>query len=364
VIPFASFMEGALYGPDGFYTSGGGAGRRRDFLTSPEVGPLFGAVMARAIDSWWMELGRPDPFVVVEAGAGPGTLARAIVHARPAVLSAMRYVLVDRSPAMRSLQREHLPIGPPEELFGPSVADSDTDAPVAVAGRGPIMCALADLPAPGAIDAGLVLANELLDNLPFEILERTGEGWATLHVSAGAAGIEQVLVAAPDALTARLPPEAWDAPIGARVPLLTAAVAWLNVALGVARRGRVVAIDYGARTTSELAGRADMRWLRTYRGHERGHDPFDAPGSRDITTDVAVDQLAALRAPVAVRPQTEFLRAHGIDHLVEEGRAQWEAHAARPTLADITARSRATEAAALTDPAGLGGFLVIEWTVP
>ena len=75
-------MELALYDPErGFYATGGRAGRRGDFLTSPEVGPLFGAVLARALDGWWDELGRPDPFVVVEAGAGPGTLARTVLPA-------------------------------------------------------------------------------------------------------------------------------------------------------------------------------------------------------------------------------------------------------------------------------------------
>ena len=72
-IGFDDYMAHALYAPGlGFYASGRGAGRRRDFLTSPEVGPLFGAIMARALDAWWQELGRPSRFVVVEAGAGPG----------------------------------------------------------------------------------------------------------------------------------------------------------------------------------------------------------------------------------------------------------------------------------------------------
>ena len=83
-------MEAALYDPeDGFYASGGSAGRRGDFLTAPEVGPLYGAVLARALDTWWAELGRPDPFVVVEAGAGPGTLARSVLAAAPACLPAL-----------------------------------------------------------------------------------------------------------------------------------------------------------------------------------------------------------------------------------------------------------------------------------
>ena len=46
-IRFDEFMRIALYGSHGFYTTGGQAGRRGDFITSPEVGPLFGAVLAR-----------------------------------------------------------------------------------------------------------------------------------------------------------------------------------------------------------------------------------------------------------------------------------------------------------------------------
>src|SRR6187455_2663565 len=99
---FDLFMERALYDPEsGFYATGGVAGRRGDFLTSPEVGPLFGAVLARALDAWWSELGRPDPFTVVDAGAGPGTLARAVRAAAPACAAAMGYVLVERSAAQR-----------------------------------------------------------------------------------------------------------------------------------------------------------------------------------------------------------------------------------------------------------------------
>lgn len=63
---FSDVVRTALYGQHGFYTRGGGAGRRRDFLTSPEVGSLFGAVLARALDAWWIDVGRPDPFVVAE----------------------------------------------------------------------------------------------------------------------------------------------------------------------------------------------------------------------------------------------------------------------------------------------------------
>src|SRR3954454_6667488 len=101
-IRFDQYMRIALYGDHGFYNTGGSAGRRGDFITSPEVGPLFGAVMARALDAWWREAGSPDTFVVVEAGAGVGTLARAVLAADPTCAPALRYVLVERSDRLRA----------------------------------------------------------------------------------------------------------------------------------------------------------------------------------------------------------------------------------------------------------------------
>ena len=93
-MPFSRFMELALYHPSlGFYASGG-AGRRKDFITSPETGPLFGKLIANALDKWWKELGNPDPFYFIEAGAGPGTLARSVLKAQPDCQRALRLSLI------------------------------------------------------------------------------------------------------------------------------------------------------------------------------------------------------------------------------------------------------------------------------
>ncbi|MEO7555544.1 MAG: class I SAM-dependent methyltransferase, partial [Acidimicrobiales bacterium] len=84
-IAFSAVVDVALYDEDeGFYATTGIAGRDGDFITSPELGPLFGTVVATALDTWWRELGEPDPFVVVEAAAGPGTLCRTVLAATPA----------------------------------------------------------------------------------------------------------------------------------------------------------------------------------------------------------------------------------------------------------------------------------------
>jgi SAM-dependent MidA family methyltransferase len=349
-IGFDEVVEAALYDDEaGFYASGGRAGRRGDFLTSPEVGPLFGAVVARALDTWWREAGEPAAFVVVEAGAGPGTLARTVLAARPECATALRYVLVERSAAQRAGHGQHLAIESPVAAFA-SVPDPEDDAARPAVPSGPIVVSLAELPrVPGPC---VVLANELLDNLPFGLLERTATGWADVRVGVDGDHLVEVLVpsdAAPSLAAA----------VGSRFPTQHAGAAWVREALELAGAGgRVVALDYAA-TTDDLAQRPWTEWVRTYRQHEHGDPPLTALGTQDITCEVAVDQLGV--APTLDRSQADWLRAHGIEDLVEEGRRIWRERAAIGDLAAVKARSRVTEAEALLDDAGLGGFRVLEW---
>src|SRR5690349_2910357 len=113
-------MHMALYGEGGFFTRGRGAGTAgRDFVTSPATGSLFGRLVARALDDEWRALGAPDPFVVIEGGAGDGRLAREVLRAEPECAPALHYVLVETSAVLREAQRERLPIEPPDEALGP-----------------------------------------------------------------------------------------------------------------------------------------------------------------------------------------------------------------------------------------------------
>lgn len=321
-VPFSGFMEQALYGAHGFYTSGGRAGRRGDFITSPEVGPLFGAVVARFLDAEWNRLDRPDEFVVVEAGAGPGTLARAVTAAAPSCLDALRYTAVE----VAAHQREHHPDG---------IVSTDV--------------------LPSTPFDGVIIANELLDNLPFRLAVFDG-AWREAYVVELPDGRLVEQLSAPfDPVPACLPERARH---GARAPLQDAAAQWVATARALLRGGTLLVVDYCTATTSELADRPWREWLRTYRGHERGGHYLAEPGSQDITTEVAVDQLPA---PDVVRSQAQWLQLHGIDELVAEGKAYWEAHASRPDLAAMKMRSRVSEAEALLDPTGLGAFTVLEW---
>jgi SAM-dependent MidA family methyltransferase len=373
-------MDAALYDPaGGFFARAGGAGRAGgDFLTSVEVGSLFGALVARAADGWWDDLGRPDPFLIVDAGAGRGQLARDVLRAAPRCAGALRYVLVERSAALRAAQAEHLPLEPAELVLGPAVPPEPDEEPVAVPGSGPVVTALEELPAGPAI--GVIVANELADNLPFRIVERTTGGWNEVRVaeapsaggaepaggdtlpSAGLRFAEMTLPAEEGLATAadRLV-EGHDIPVGARLPLPTGLSEWLRSASAMLRRGVVAVVDYGA-PVEELAGRGQAGWLRTYRGQQRGGSPLDAPGCQDITADVPFEGLrrAATAAGLSVlsaTTQAEWLRSLGVDELVEEARAAWHGRAATD-LAAVAARSRVHEADALLDPAGLGAHRV------
>jgi len=352
-LSFAQYMEIALYDEAvGFYTTTGRAGRRADFLTSPEVGPLFGALLARRLDEEWRALGSPDIFVVVECGAGPGTLARSIAFAAPECASALRYVMVERSSEQRALHAEHL---------AGWIGDLDAgglDTFMRVTGSGP---RFASSPmAPYGI-TGVVLANELLDNLAFDIVRHDGAGnFERLDVHHAEDCLEFVVVPAdvPETLSSVLS----EAAVGEWMPLHEHAVQWLTAAIDRVERGVVIVIDYGA-TTAEIAARPEMGWLRTFAGQERGGHPLDAPGTWDITTDVGIDQLATVMEPTVVVTQREFLKRLGIDQLVEEGRRIWIENASAPDVAALRGRSRIGEAEALLEPTGLGAFFVTEWSV-
>jgi SAM-dependent MidA family methyltransferase len=320
---------------------------------------LFGAVVGRALDQWWADAGSPDPFVVIEAGAGRGALAQAVLVAEPACAPALRYVLVERSAALRERQAEHLTLVPPAFAFEPTVETPGDEPEPLQRGVGPVVVSLAELPSVGG--PVVVLANELLDNLPFRVLVRSSGGWDELRVGLRDDAPVEHLVPAGERLAAAAERLAPDADPGARIPLQDAAAGWLRQALDVAGAGgRVVAIDYAA-TTPELAGRPPSGWLRTYVGQQRGADPLSRLGAQDITADVCIDQLARVAPPAADRSQADFLRAQGIEELVEEGRRTWNERAAVGDLAALKARSRVVEAEALLDPGGLGAFRVLEW---
>jgi len=325
-MPFDRFVDLALYDDaDGFYaTSGRAGGRRGDFVTSVEVGPLFAAVIADWLDGLWQQADQPEEFRVAEVGAGVGTLFRGIDRAAPACLDALAYTLVERSATMRSAHQS-LP------------------------GEG--WQSAAELP---AVRQHVVLANELLDNLGFGIAERVDGGWGSVTVVLSGPDLD-LETSAPDPQLRYLEDLAPAAAVGHRVPLAIAAAEWVETVQ--ANTDHLLVFDYAA-TTAELADRGQPGWLRTYAAHERGDDPLVDIGQRDITHDVPIDQLPTATAQTL---QAEWLVTNGLSQRVDAARQVWKERAHIGDLEAMTARSAINEAKALTDRAGLGGFWVLEW---
>ncbi len=198
---------------------------------------------------------------------------------------------------------------------------------------------------------GVVIANELLDNLAFTPVQRSN---GELHVI-------DVIVDGDDQLATTLgsalsPSEAalFDDSVDHGV-LQSAAAAWLQRCLEDLVAGSIIVIDY-ARLESQAVE------IRTYAEHGYAGDPLDMPGSKDITVDVDLKQLQrAVEPATSIETQAQWLESLGIGELVEEGRALWTDGAAAGSLDALRGRSRIREAEALLDADGLGAFLVARW---
>jgi SAM-dependent MidA family methyltransferase len=202
---------------------------------------------------------------------------------------------------------------------------------------------------------GVILANELLDNLPFRLFVFDG-AWLEAFVAKRPDGAFVEVLHKPSALPAVLPQ---TAALGSRVPIQDAACAWVNDALSLIERGSLLLFDYCTDTTAAVAAMPWREWLRTYKDHERGGHYLLDPGSQDITAQVVLDQLPD---GFTAMTQVQFLQQWGIDELVLEGKAYWENLSGAPDVAAIKMRSRMLEANNLMDLKGLGSFNAIRWS--
>lgn len=343
-VGFDELVNVSLYDPDHGWYSGGGRSGRGDghFITSPEVGPLFGRIVARWLDGCWNAAGRPGEFIVAEVGAGRGRLARSILAAQPQCAKALHYLMVEQSEAQRA---EH--------------------GDVIAAGRPGQVRSVAELPEAGPTTRiNVVLANELLDNLPFQVARYDpsrveGDGWAELRIDLNGDG-ELTEVLAPLTTTRaeltllkRIAASRESSVID--VPLARAARSWVKVMRD--RADHLLVFDYGE-PTAVLADRPDRGWLRTYRSNGRGSGPLRDLGHQDITIDVPVDQLPP---PRSSSRQKSWLERHGLMTELRMAERELANNPGMANLAAIRAQSASIEAAALTDPAGLGNFIVAEW---
>ena len=358
-LTFARFMALALGDPDhGYYaTTDDRPTRSGDFLTAPELHPIFGAVLARALDEQWRLLDRPGRFLLREYGAGTGTLAESILRGLAGdgsgLLDALAYDPVELNPARQERIRERLAgggfaaalggAGTVATLEGPATAGA---ASTAGAARPPL--------------DGAILANEFLDALPVHrVVWRDGRllerfvGW-----SAERERFEDIEgPPSTPALAGRLAAEEIELVEGQAAEIRLATDDWVATMSAGVGRGFVIAIDYGG-PAAELYGPARLDGtLRAYTGHRAHADPFVAVGRQDLTAHVdftAVERAAADHGWVTLgmTTQAEFLMGSGFTEL-------FAARQADPDVEPEAYLALRASAARLLDPRTLGGFRVL-----
>jgi SAM-dependent MidA family methyltransferase len=340
-ITFARFMERALYEPGhGYYRRpDAGPGPAGDFITAPETHPIFGAAVGRLLEQAWTAMGRPDPFTVTEHGAGTGALAAGLiaglVGSGSTLLPALRYRPVEVEPARVVALRARLEA---DGLGGPL---DPTNPPAA------------------RTEAGVVVANEVLDALPVHRVVGRLDGLRELLVGCDLDGSLVAVESAPTtpALAARLASEGVTLADGQVTELCLEIDAWLAVATGHLARGFVVLIDYAEEPAALHAASRPTGTLRAFARHAVGGDPFRHVGRQDLTATV---DLAAVRAAAARAGLEPLGETTGAELLAAVGAADLTAPFLRGPGATLQDALRLRSALArLMDPRGMGGFRVL-----
>jgi SAM-dependent MidA family methyltransferase len=321
-IPFSRYMELCLYAPGlGYYSAGatkfGGDG---DFVTAPELGPLFAACIADAIAPVLRQLGPDAQFV--EIGGGSGAFAEVMLK-RLLALDALpaRYAILEPSADLRQRQRERL-----QQRLNPLLLN---------------LVEWIDTPVQAAWD-GVVFANEVIDALPTPRFTLHAGEVMEEHVALDGEGRFIRTDRPADALLAaavRHVERQLDAPLddGYRSELLPQLPYWIQAVIGGLRSGALLFVDYGHPRRDYYASDRSDGTLRAFHRHRVSGDVFAWPGLQDLTASVDFTALAEACAGAGFEfsgycSQASFLIGNGLEQRLAEAEARAHDEAARYRL--------------------------------
>jgi len=299
-IGFDRYMELALYAPAlGYYSAGARKiGTDGDFITAPELSPLFSRCVARQAAQVLDALGGGT---ILELGAGSGRMAADILAELAALdLLPVRYLVLEPSGELRQRQQATLAERCPAQASRVEWLDSLPAEPV----------------------EGVILGNEVVDALPVKRFRHHG-GWQELCVTAGAEGFAWRAEAAGEALVRALEtslpalPDDYESEIDLNLP------AWMTAVTGALARGMVLLTDYGLPRAAYYHPQRDRGTLICHYRHRAHEDPFLYPGLQDITAWVDFSALAdagtaAGLALAGYTTQAHFLLAGGLEPMAAE----------------------------------------------
>ncbi|MDB6076581.1 MAG: hypothetical protein JWO82_328 [Akkermansiaceae bacterium] len=276
-------MAAALYDPrEGYYSRGSRqVGKAGDFFTSVSTGPVFGRLLAERIAAWHRESGQPQRWRIVELGAHDATLAVDILGGLEelGLLGGCDYEILEPLESLAAIQGQRLA----RTGFKATVRKDAAE--------------LAAAPLPTYL-----LANEVLDALPFHVVESDGTGWRETGVGLDErqAFCWQDLGPASAEIVAGLPVRA----AGYRTEVRPHLKEFFVPLVALLQPGRMLWVDYGHTRAIYYDEARTTGTLRTYHQHRAGEDPLETPGERDITAHVdftaAAEALTALGGKVTL----------------------------------------------------------------
>jgi SAM-dependent MidA family methyltransferase len=305
-VTFARFMQHALYEPDlGYYAARSDRPTREgDFLTAPELHPIFGEAVAAQLDEMRVRLGEPTKFTVREYGAGRGTLGQAL----------------------------------PARMHYEPLEFAD--------------------PAPAAPMTGCIVANELLDALPVHRVIRTTEGLRELYVGwRDGHFVEQADELSDRALESWFADRGIVLQAGQRAEVNLAMLDWLAALPAQLHRGYVLIIDYTLPAAELYDPARQAGTLRAFRAHHVSSNFLGGVGRQDLTATVDIDMLERTARRVGLEVlgktcQAHFLMGCRLEALMES----WRERLGEDMQAQLLLRSAVRR---LLDPRALGGYSVL-----
>jgi SAM-dependent MidA family methyltransferase len=305
-LPFDRFMELALYAPGlGYYVAGARKfGAEGDFVTAPELSPLFGRAMARQCGQVLAQLSSHGPADLLEFGAGSGTMAADLLLQLEADgLLPRHYFILELSAELQARQRDSL-----QRRAGHLLERVRW---------------LTGLP---ASFRGVMLGNEVLDAMPVQRFRLTAEGVEEACVIPAGDGFawqwRPAATAAPleEAVTALR----GDLPVGYVSEVNLRLAPWLAAVAASLTAGALLLVDYGYSAAEYYHPERDGGTLICHFRHRAHDDPLVLAGLQDITANVDFSAVARAGTAAGLRlagysTQAHFLIGCGLDGLLAEG---------------------------------------------
>jgi SAM-dependent MidA family methyltransferase len=343
-ITFAEFMELALYHPQqGYYaTNQSGAGIQSDFFTSSHLGSDFGELLAQQFAQMWEILERPNPFTLIEMGAGQGLLVQDILRYLHkhyfACFEALQYIIVEKSPALAAEQQRRF--GKFAESWGSLTWQT-----------------WEEIPSDSIV--GCCFSNELVDAFPVHRVVRVDGTLQEIYIGTSfqetigefsTSKLMEYFERIDVNLTAQNYPEGYRSEVNLQ------ALDWLETVSDRLHQGYLLTIDYGYSAQRYYNPTRTQGTLQCYYQHAHHSDPYLAIGRQDITAHVNFTALERWGEQFGLQnmeltQQGLFLMALGLGDRISA-----LSNSDQP-IQDILSRRESLHA--LMNPMGLGNFGVL-----